>query len=358
MENELSLDEIIQKNRKELFSEIEEYLDMPEVTDIEWDGMNLWITELGKGCQRLDKKLSSSFINNLSLRLSNIMKVSFNKAYPVLEAHTEDLRISIFHESRSGEKSVTIRKTPALLRYDHEKLIEDNTMPEPLLNLLENCVKAHCNIVIGGQPHAGKTELLKYCSSFIPQNEKVITLEDNAEIHYRQLYPNRKHTPFIVDDKFTYSMTISKCIRHNSDWLLLSESRGPEVVELLNALSTGNYCMTTMHVNRVKDIPDRMYNMLGTSGDAKRFIDNIYNYINVGLIIKADKQENRTVTELGFFDRAEKNGIYKNIYIPFYDILDGMKMENKFPDKIKRAFEEAGIADPFARPDTPMDCLG
>lgn len=361
----LSLEEIIELQKSELFSEIEVYLNNPKITDIEWDGVNLWITELGKGCYLVEHKLSKKFIANLSIRLSNIMKTNFNVANPVMEAHTEDLRISIFHESRSGEKSLTIRKIPTKLRYNHEMIVKSQMMPEPILNLLENCVLAHCNIVIGGRPHAGKTELLKYLSGFIPINEKVITLEDNAEIHYRQIHPNRKHVPFLVDEKVTYSDAIKACLRHNADWLLLSEARGPEIVELLNALSTGSYCMTTIHVDGAKDIPDRMYNMLGDSGESTRFINNIYRYMDVGLVVKADKKENRVVNELGFFGRIpvkreDKNGIIReeieNVYIPFYNTFE-TKSKEDLPRNIVRAFEKAGITDPFSRPATPTDII-
>lgn len=361
-----NLKELIEAQKKDLFSEIDEYLSNDKITDIEWDGCNLWITELGKGCYKVDKKLTAQFIANLSIRLSNIMKTNFNVANPVMEAHTEDLRISIFHESRSESKSLTIRKIPTTLRYDHETIVNSKMMPEELLNLLENCVMAHSNIVIGGRPHAGKTELLKYLSGFIPVNEKVVTLEDNAEIHYRQIHPGRKCVPFLVDEKFDYSDAIKACLRHNADWLLLSEARGPEIVELLNALSTGSFCMTTVHVDGAKDIPDRMYNMLGDSGESPRFINNIYRYIDIGMVVKADKQERRIVSELGFFERKpvkkiDKYGIehedVENVYIPFYNAQDGLFEKNNIPDEILDKFQRLGITNPYERPKTPEDII-
>lgn len=341
-----TLDEVIKRSEETLFSEIKDYYMNDNITDIEWDGDNLWITEIGVGCYKSDRKLSHEFAENLAARLSNIMKVNFTPAKPVLEAHTSDLRISVFHESRSGKKSFTIRKIPVNLRYTHEQLVEAGTIPEEMLNLLENCVIAHCNIIIGGRPHAGKTELLKYLSYFIPENEKVITLEDNIEIHYKQVYEGRKCVQFIVDDKYTYTNAIKACLRHNADWLLLSEARGPEVLELLNALSTGSYCMTTIHTDAVRDIPDRMYNMLGSGSENPRFINNIYRYIDVGLLIKADKKENRIVSEIGFFDRI--NG--ENIYIPAYSSTDGFKKDMQISEMVKKAFYKHNITDPFARP--------
>ena len=340
-----SLEDVLKRTGNALFTEIEEYYEDETITDIEWDGDNLWITQIGRGCYKVDKKLSKEYTENLAARLSNIMKVNFTPNKPVLEAHTDNLRISVFHESRCGKKSFTIRKIPTNLRYSHEQLVESGTIPEELLNFLENCVIAHCNIIVGGRPHAGKTELLKYLSGFIPENEKVITLEDNVEIHYKQIYDGRKCVQFLVDSKYNYTDAIRACLRHNVDWLLLSEARGPEVLELLNALSTGSFCMTTIHTDSVADIPDRMYNMLGSGVENPRFINNIYRYIDIGLIIKADKKENRIISELGFFDRNKG----KNVYIPFYNTSYGILDKNNLSSILVKEFKKYNIADPFAR---------
>ena len=89
------------------------------------------------------------------------MGVQFNRSRPILEANTENLRISIWHESRCQKKSMSIRKIPEYLRFDHMTLIESRYAPESIINLLENSVSAHLSIVVGGQPHAGKTHTTK-----------------------------------------------------------------------------------------------------------------------------------------------------------------------------------------------------
>lgn len=252
MEKEQGLKGYIRQNRAELFREIEDLIQNEDVTDIEWDGYYLWVTDLKKGCYCHNIRLNEEYVDNLAIRLANIMKVPFNRAYPILEANTEDLRISIWHESRCTKKSMAIRKIPTRLRFRHQDIVQAGYAPETLINLLENCVTAHCNIVIGGQPHAGKTELLKYLSTFIPANEKVGVYEDNQEIHYRKINPGKKCAEFFVDEKFSYSQIIRAGLRHNIDWTLLSESRGPEVLDLLNSLSTGASCMTTIHLDDVR----------------------------------------------------------------------------------------------------------
>lgn len=337
------LRQYLSKHKGELFNELRDEIDDDDITDIEWDGYNLWITHLRKGRYISAKKLKSAYADNLSIRLANIMETSFNRSNPVLEANTENLRISIWHESRCGTKSIAIRKIPQSIRFCHESLVTDGYAPETIINLLENCTRAHMNCVIGGQPHAGKTELLKYLSTYIPASEKVGVYEDNQEIHYRKINPGKKCVEFRVDDRFGYSQVIKAGLRHNVDWVLLSESRGQEVLDLLNSLSTGAYCMTTMHLDCVGSIPDRMYNMLGESNVADRFINSIYQYIDVGVLVECDKHERRRIREVGFFMRTA--GV--NHCCIVYE--DGEFTNAELPQEILDRFRKYGINDPYGR---------
>lgn len=125
MEKE-QLQELIENNKEDIFSEIKEEISDETVTDIEWDGYNLWITQLGRGCYISMKELSDRYMDNLSIRLANIMGASFNRMHPILEANTESLRISIWHESRCGRKSMAIRKIPQKLRFGHADLVRSD----------------------------------------------------------------------------------------------------------------------------------------------------------------------------------------------------------------------------------------
>ena len=137
MEKE-QLQELIENNKEDIFSEIKDEISDDTVTDIEWDGYNLWITQLGRGCYISMKELSDKYMDNLSIRLANIMGASFNRMHPILEANTESLRISIWHESRCGRKSMAIRKIPRKLRFGHGDLVKSDYAPESIITLLEN----------------------------------------------------------------------------------------------------------------------------------------------------------------------------------------------------------------------------
>ena len=327
MEKE-QLQQLIDNNKDDLFSEIQDEISDESVTDIEWDGHNLWITQLGRGCYIAMKELSDRYMDNLSIRLANIMGVPFNRVHPILEANTETLRISIWHESRCGKKSMA-------------NLIQSDYAPESIITLLENCVTAHLSTVIGGQPHAGKTELLKYLATFIPAEEKVGVYEDNQEIHYRQINPHSKCVEFFVDSKVSYQDIIKAGLRHNIDWVLLSESRGPEVMELLNSLSTGAYCMTTMHLDDIRDMPDRMYSMLGKGESSERFINSIYKYIDLVVLVDCDRFEKRKIRQVGFLSRNNGSNSCTVIY------EDGEFKDTHIPEDIKDKFVRFGIDNPY-----------
>lgn len=340
-EKELDVLELIDKNKEELFYEIRDEIADDTITDIEWDGYNLWITRLGSGCFISIKELSDKFMDNLSIKLSNIMSVPFNRIHPILEANTESLRISIWHESRCKKKSMAIRKIPTKLRFNHETLVKSGYAPESIISILEASIVGRLSVVIGGTPHSGKTELLKYLATFIPADEKVGVYEDNQEIHYRVINPHSKCVEFFVDDNITYQDVIRAGLRHNIDWILLSESRGPEVLELMNSLSTGANCMTTMHLDDVRDMPDRMYSMLGKGGAQDRFINSIYKYIDLVVLVECDKFENRRIAQVGFLTRI--NGVNKCSVI--YE--DGEFTGVKIPDEIMEMFMKYGIDDPY-----------
>ena len=172
MEKE-QLQELIENNKEDIFSEIKDEISDDTVTDIEWDGYNLWITQLGRGCYISMKELSDRYMDNLSIRLANIMGASFNRMHPILEANTESLRISIWHESRCGRKSMAIRKIPRKLRFGHSDLVKSDYAPESIITLLENCVTAHLSTVIGGQPHAGRQNFLSIWLHLFRQKKRL-----------------------------------------------------------------------------------------------------------------------------------------------------------------------------------------
>lgn len=274
---------------KEQYGPLFKYVQDEEVSDIDCNGRRIWIT---RGSERrfcVEETLTSDFIAAFCQKLAILQRQNFNPANPLLEAETKTLRISVLHESVSvGGRSISIRKSLPKRRFTRESAIADGYADEKMLTFLESCIRAHFTFVICGNPGSGKTECAKYLATQIPAWERIITIEDNPEWHLKQIHPEADVIELKVDKNenagiFTYSDAIKASLRQNPRWMMLSEARGREACQLMEAWSTGICGMTTLHTDDTRKIPERILNMIGSYGDAQRLENQIYNDIDVGI---------------------------------------------------------------------------
>ncbi len=302
--------------KEEDFGPLWKYIKDDSITDISLncDGRELWITSLDKGKYRVENHgCDKEFVTNFTHRVSNKESKQFNKREPLLEADTDRLRIScLYNTAAVSGVSVCIRKSLPFMRIDAKKALEQKYFTKPIFNLLVNCVRARMNFVFCGEPGVGKTECAKFFSQFIEDDQRVITIEDNLEFHYREINPGKDCVELKVDnDVFGYSKAIKACLRQNPQWIMLSEARGPEVKHLLECWSTGVCGFTTLHTDDVRKIPDRIENMMGDKADASRLENDIFSFVNVGILIRkkqnADGSSFRYVDQVCFFVREGDN---------------------------------------------------
>ena len=108
----------------EQFGVFWKYLEMPEVTDVDYNGKELWITDLKKGRYRVEEEITEGFLSSFSHNISNCVNKQFNNANKILEADTKELRISILHNSVAlSGISVCIRKSPTFIRNNINEMI-------------------------------------------------------------------------------------------------------------------------------------------------------------------------------------------------------------------------------------------
>lgn len=327
------------------------YLVAEEVTDINWNGRQLWIDDLQKGRYLAGEVLTQEFVERFASLISSVVSLPFNKMNPVLEAETEELRISIVHGCvTSGGITISLRKIPAVRRLSREKMLEEGYCNASVAQFLENSIRAHCNIAICGMPGAGKTELLKYLTTFIPDSERVITIEDTLEIHYGKINPRKDCVEMKVAENFTYTAAIKACLRQLPRWIILSEARSEEVRYLLETLSTGTYGLTTLHTDDVRNIPDRIKNMAGGTVDAERILNDTYRFVNIGILVKSEIGKGGSITrkieQIGVFDRSGET--YRETKNHIRLLVDHGEMTGEIlPENLMRRFEEKGISAVF-----------
>lgn len=159
-------EKIIFEPTPEQFGIFWKYLSRPEVTDVDYNGQKLWITDLKEGRYCANEEIPEYFISTFTHNISNCINKQFNNANKILEADTKELRISIIHESAAiSGISICIRKSPCFVRNTLENLLDQKYCEKEVLHLLLNCVQAKMNLVFGGEPGAGKTECAKFLCS-------------------------------------------------------------------------------------------------------------------------------------------------------------------------------------------------
>ena len=306
------------------FGSLDKYLKDDDVTDISYtNNGQLWIKTLSKGIYREEnEEITNSLMEKIAFQCSNIMGKSFNSASPFLDAEGSEIRLNFVHDSvaKNGIACV-IRKTPAKIRLQKEKILADNYITLDVHDFLMQAIQGHCNIIVCGETGSGKTEFVKYLASKIRENEKIITVEDTLELHLDKIFPDRDIVAMKTNNIVSYSDILVTCMRQNPKWILLSEVRSAEaVMAVRNSISSGHYILSTIHADKAASIPNRMYSLLETNQDIEQFLKSIYRYVQLGVYIrgyqdpktKSFKREIAEVTE--FYVDEDNNAKYNTIY--------------------------------------------
>jgi hypothetical protein len=219
--------------------------------------------------------------------------------------------------------AVVFRKTPAKIRLEKQKLLNEKYIQLSIHDFLINCVKGHCNIIVCGETGSGKTELVKYLASHTRENEKLITIEDTLELHLDRIFPQRDIVAMKTNNIASYSDVLVTCMRQNPIWILLSEVRSAEAVTAVrNSISSGHYILSTIHADKAESIPHRMYSLLESNIDVEQFLKTIYRYVQIGVFVRGryKAEEKRFVREIAgvceFFVTDDTNEPkFNNIYL-------------------------------------------
>ena len=311
-----------------VFSQIDFGLLMPllendDITDISYsNGGQLWVKSLSKGVYPEHiEGLTNEVMEKLAFQCSNVMGKTFNMAHPLLDAESAELRLNFVHDSiATNGIAVLIRKTPAKIRLNKDKLVKEDYVSLKLHDFLIECVQGHCNILVSGETGSGKTELVKYLASHIKEDEKIITIEDTLELHLDKIYPTRDIVAMKTNNIASYSDVLVACMRQNPRWILLSEVRSAEaVMAVRNSISSGHNILSTIHSDKASSIPMRLYSLLESSQDIDQFVKGMHRYIQLGIHVKGfySKQYNRFQREITqvveFYVDDEKNQAEVNI---------------------------------------------
>ncbi len=151
-----------------------------------------------------------------------------------------------------------------------DKLIEKEALTPDMAQLFEMCVHARLNVLISGGTGAGKTTLLNALSAYIPMEQRIVTIEDSAELQMQQPHVVRLETrPPNIEGKgeVTQRDLVKNALRMRPDRIVIGEVRGAEAIDMLQAMNTGHDgSLTTIHANTARDALARLETMIQMTG--------------------------------------------------------------------------------------------
>ena len=248
---------------------LEQLLRDPEISDILINGHDVIYIEKRGRLQKVDVKFKDDgHLMQVIDRIVSAVGRRVDETNPMVDARLSDgSRFNaIIPPLALDGPTVSIRRfgTVPILADD---LVAFGSCPRPILDVLRGAVKSKLNCVISGGTGSGKTTLLNVLSSFIPEHERIVTIEDAAELQLQQSHIVRLETrPANLEGKgeVTARDLVKNCLRMRPDRIILGEIRGGEAIDMLQAMNTGHEgSLATVHSNSTRDALARFETMIG-----------------------------------------------------------------------------------------------
>lgn len=254
------------------YGPIEPLLEDPEITEIMVNKFDMVYIEKFGLIERTNIRFeSNAHLIHVIDRIVSPIGRRVDEASPMVDARLPNgyrVNATIPPLSMDGP-TLTIRKFAAE-PFTVQDLIANGTLSSALANFLNCCVEARVNMVVSGGTGTGKTTFLNVLSSFIPERERVLTIEDTAELQLRQPHVVRlEKRPPNIEGKGEISIRqlVINALRMRPDRIVVGECRGGEALDMLQAMNTGHDgSMTTVHSNSPRDALRRIETMVLMAG--------------------------------------------------------------------------------------------
>ena len=342
------------------YGPLTELLKDPEITEIMVNGKNEIYIEIDGHVIRDE---SVSFINNEHIirtisRIIQPLGRTIDTATPMVDARLADgsrLNAVIPPLTLKGPV-LTIRKFKKEL-VNIDDFLRNGTLTPYMARFLEACVQAKLNIIICGGTGSGKTTLLNVLSSFIGNDERIITIEDAAELKLEQEHVislETRLTNYEGEGEVTIRDLVINSLRMRPDRIIVGEVRGKEAFDMLQAMNTGhNGSLTTLHANSPADALNRLETMILMAGmeiPIKALREYIYNAIDIVVNVQRLSDGKRKITSIseivGFNDgeiELKEIFAFKQTGIVNENEVDGEFIRNEYIPKVYSKIVSKGI---------------
>ncbi len=294
-----------------------------DVTDISFNGGTLFYVSNKIGRRRFeDASPTTEQVTSFLRQIANLTEKSINTAEPILDVsfgryrlNGVNLSVGRFREKKAPSFSIRIASKDCKIEKDLQ------FMDESVRNILLSILKKRRSIVIGGQTGVGKTELQKWLLLNLPENTRVLVL-DNVEELDMVTSDSIDMTTWIADsksEKTSLRFLIKNALRHNPDYLIIAEARGEEMYEALASAGSGHPLITTIHADKLEMMPSRLVR-LALMSDAEINYGELFAevkasipyYVYLGKASASDGSIKRFVRSIGHLN--ERSGQMELLY--------------------------------------------
>lgn len=337
------------------YSILSNYIEDPCINEIMVNGYNRIFVEKNKKITEVDNAFySDDELEGLIRMFASDIHREINEANPIVDARLENgYRVNgVLKNVALNGPILTIRKF-ANDEITLDDLVNNDSMPRECLDFLTKLVAAKYNIFISGGTSSGKTTFLNALSSAINSDERVIIIEDSAELKVSQIknivHMECRNANSVGKGMVSMEMLIKTSLRMRPDRIIVGEVRGREVIDMIQAMSTGHDgSMSTGHGNSIKGMLNRLETMylMDTQIPIYSIKSQIANALDIFVHLRRDSDGKRRlveVAELVGFDGED----YKLNYI-YYTDPDGKLMEtgNNLTncEKLMQNLHEEGVS--------------
>lgn len=281
-----------------------------EITDINFDGVKLSLKHNKKGTILVDEKPNIQQVKNLFKQIADLQNVEFTHSNPILDTEIGFYRVNAVHDTVSPDGmtfSLRVSRPRLAVSSIGESLNTNNAqIKEDVEKLLGILMKSGVNIIISGATGSGKTELQKLLVGYITDDKQIVLIEDTRDSHIKALYPNKSIKSYQTlttnerENKVEIKDLVKVGLRNFPDWLIVSETRGSEASDMLDAAKTNHSVVTTLHASGAMNIPSRLMSMIGQSDAYSQMSDRligqeIVEFLPIGIHLELTENENGVV---------------------------------------------------------------
>jgi pilus assembly protein CpaF len=332
------------------YGPIQGYLSDPDVTEVMVNGTNAIYVERGGRLERTEARyLSDDHVRRVIERIVAEVGRRIDESSPMVDARLPDgSRVNaIIPPLAVSGPTITIRKF-SHDPYGVEDLVGFGTFSADMADFLAACVEGRLNVLVTGGTGTGKTTLLNVLSSFIPEDERIVTIEDAVELqlHQDHVVTLESRPPNIEGrGQVTIRDLVRNALRMRPDRIIVGEVRGAESLDMLQAMNTGHEgSLSTVHANSPRDAMSRLETMVLMAGmdlPLRAIRDQIASAIDVIVHLSRGKDGRRRVVSV-----AEVHGMEGDV-ITLQDIYRFERRGTDDDGIVTGEFRATGIRPAF-----------